>query len=487
LSSPANSRIRGSALSPASWVAAQNLFNQAFGLILFAVQAPLLGPRAFGLITLVMVFIGFCEYVLEIASTDALISVRDIDAQHYASMTTVNALIAAVLGLGVLALAHSIAGLFHEPELEPMLHWMAALPLVSALATAPNAASRRELQFRPLALRVLAGTLIGGGVGLTMTFLHFGVWALVWQTIVQRVCSVALLWKLVPIRFRLGCSAPHLRELWRYGGPMLLSQTMTWSASQIPRFLLGLYLGAVELGLFSLAGRINEIVLQVTLSPMYAVARVQMRTFIDDRAGLQAAMDHLLQRMGLLCFPLCIGGAAVMPVLFHVWLDDRWYAGVLTAQLMLLGAMPYAAHYALSAALLALNRQSLIAVNSTVQSIATVVVVAIFAPLGLNAAAAAIALRPLATAAIPIAFAQRHCGLKAGAVWRAQAGVFLAAAAMGVTVWLSRLALARYLHPAALLAVLVLIGALAYGLLIMRVLPAEAAALTARWRRKSAA
>ncbi len=468
-------------------MAAQNLFNQAFGLILFAIQAPLLGPRAFGLITLVMVFIGFCEYVLEIASTDALISVRDIDAQHYATMTTVNSLLAVALGLGVLLLAHAIAGLFHEPELESILRWMAALPLVSALASAPNAASRRALQFRPLAIRVLAGTLIGGAVGLTLTVLHFGVWALVWQTIVQRVCNVGLLWMLVRMPFRVGFSAPHFRELWRYGGPMLLSQTMTWSASQIPRFLLGLYLGAAELGLFSLAGRINDIVLQVTLSPMYAVARVQMRSFVDDRAGLQAAVNHLLKQMGLLCFPLCIGGAAVMPVLFHVWLDARWSAGVLTAQLMLLGAMPYAAHYALSAALLAMNKQSLIAVNSTVQSAATVIVVAIFAPFGLNAAAAAIALRPLATAAIPIAFAQRHCGLRASAVWRAQADVFLAAAAMGAAVWLTKLALERYLNAAVLLAALVLTGALVYGLLIMRLMPAESAALAARLRRKSAA
>jgi hypothetical protein len=134
-----------------------------------------------------------------------------------------------------------------------------------------------------------------------------------------------------------------------------------------------------------------------------------------------------------------------------------------------------------------MNRQSLIAVNSTVQSVATVIVVALFAPFGLNAAAAAIALRPLATAAIPIAFAQRHCGLEASAVWRAQAEVFLAAAAMGVTVWLTKLALERYLNAATLLAVLVVTGALVYGSLIMRLLPAESAALAARFRRKSAA
>jgi hypothetical protein len=65
--------------------------------------------------------------------------------------------------------------------------------------------------------------------------------------------------------------------------------------------------------------------------------------------------------------------------------------------------------------------------------------------------------------------------------------VFLAAAAMGAAVWLTKLALERYLNAAALLAVLVLTGALVYGMLIMRLMPAESAALAARLRRKSAA
>src|ERR1700737_3709622 len=90
-------------ISPTSWVTAQNLFKQLFAIALFAIQAPLLGPRAFGLIALVMVFVGFCEYVLEIAGTDALISVKDIEERHYSTMTTVN--VACGITLGALIFA----------------------------------------------------------------------------------------------------------------------------------------------------------------------------------------------------------------------------------------------------------------------------------------------------------------------------------------------------------------------------------------------
>jgi PST family polysaccharide transporter len=477
-------RSRG--LSPASWIAAQNLFAQGFGLLLFAIQAPLLGPRAFGLITLVMVFLGFVEWVLEIASTDALVSVRDIDARHYATMTTANALFAGAIGIVVFACANPIARLFHEPELASILRWMSPLPLISALASAPNAASRRELQFKPLAIRVLVSIVAGGSVGLVLTFMHFGVWALVWQAMVQRLVNVSVLWRLVDVPFRFGWSTPQFRELWRYAAPMLVSQTMSWSASQIPRFILGLYLGASELGLFSLASRIQEIVLQVALSPVFAVARVKMREHLDDPSGLQAALQRLLRQMGLLCFPLCIGAAAVMPVLFKVWLDARWSGGVPVAQLLILGAMPYVTHYGLSAALLGMNRQSLVAVNATVQTLATVIVVFIFAPLGLVAATAAIALRPLATAVIPMAFTRRHFRLSVGTVLRAQGPVFLAAVIMGLVVLALEFTLAAHLGSGVLLTLLISAGVLSYATLIVLLEPDLAAPYLERLPRLAA-
>jgi O-antigen/teichoic acid export membrane protein len=190
--------------------------------------------------------------------------------------------------------------------------------------------------------------------------------------------------------------------------------------------------------------------------------------------------------MAFLCFPICIGGAVVMPVLFHVWLDARWTGGVLAAQLMLLGAMPYVTHYGLSAALLAMNRQSLIAVNSTVQAIATVGAVAIFAPFGLTPATAAIALRPLATAAIPVVYARRYCGIGAANALRAQMPLLFAALGMGATVWLLRHALAPHLGAGALLVLLIAVGAIVYAILLALFAPQLVARYRARFGLGSA-
>src|ERR1700745_742891 len=104
-------------ISPTSWLTAQNLFKQVFAIGLFAIQAPMLGPHAFGLIALVMVFIGFCEQVLEIAAIDGLISVKEIDERHYSTMNAVNIAFALALAALIVLFADRIALMFHEPEL----------------------------------------------------------------------------------------------------------------------------------------------------------------------------------------------------------------------------------------------------------------------------------------------------------------------------------------------------------------------------------
>ena len=88
-------------LTPTTWVTIQTVFEQAFGVVLFAVQAAALGPHAFGLFSLVMVFIGFCEFVLGIAASEALISIPNIEDLHFHTMTTATVLLSVLLGAGV--------------------------------------------------------------------------------------------------------------------------------------------------------------------------------------------------------------------------------------------------------------------------------------------------------------------------------------------------------------------------------------------------
>ncbi|MEJ0005627.1 MAG: oligosaccharide flippase family protein [Steroidobacteraceae bacterium] len=131
-----------------AWITLQNGFTQIFSAVIFAVQAPLLGPKAFGLVALVMVFIGFFESVLEVAATDALLSVRNIDQNHYSTATTSTLVSFSLFGLGIFYFAHPLSVALKNPDLASIFQVMSIIPVFSALISAPSAASRREMKFR---------------------------------------------------------------------------------------------------------------------------------------------------------------------------------------------------------------------------------------------------------------------------------------------------------------------------------------------------
>jgi len=467
-------------LSPTLWLTTKTVFSQIFALLLFAIQAPLLGPKAFGIISIVMVFVGFCEYVPGEAAAEALISIRRIDDEHFHTMTAVNVGLSVALGIVVFVGAGRIAGWFHEPELINILRWMSILPAISAFAAAPTAATKRDMQFQPLALRSVGSLFVGGIVGLVLTLTGFGVWALVWQAMVTRLVASIVLWYAVPLKFGMGFSAPHFRELLHFAAPTMASRFMNWACNQIPRVMLGLYWGSTDLGLFSLAARLGDILMEVALVPRYAVARVELRKYAEDHVGLEASLRRTLTFLTVFCFPLCVGGAVVVPTLFHVWLDPRWTGAIIPAQCMLLACIPLVTQYMGGATLLAMNYQKSEAVLSVVQTMTTLVAVVACAPFGLLAASIGIAARPFVLLPLSLRLLKRNCAVPASAIFGPQWPALLSSLGMGGLVWMLRVWLEPLLPDALALPILVLAGAIVYLLLVKLTMPTVVAHFRSR-------
>jgi O-antigen/teichoic acid export membrane protein len=458
-------------LSPTSWLTTKTVFSQIFALLLFAIQAPVLGPKAFGLISIVMVFVGFCEYVPGEAAAEALISIRAIDDEHFHTMTAANVLLSLVIGVGVFAGAHRIALWFGDPELARLLRWMSVLPAISAFAAAPTAATKRDMQFQPLALRTIGSLFVGGIVGLVLTLAGAGVWALVWQAIITRLVASIVLWYTVPLKFGMRFSARHFRELAHFAAPTMFSRFLTWSCNQIPRVMLGLYWGSTDLGLFSLAARLGDILMEVAVVPRYAVARVELRRYADDHAGLEQALRRTFTFLTVFCFPLCVGGAAIVPTLFHVWLDPRWVGAIIPAQCMLLTCVALVTQYIAGAALLAMNFQRTEAAVSVAQTVTTLLAVAACAPFGLLAASIGIAMRPFVLLPLSVGLLKRYCSIKASAIFPPQWPAFAASLVMGACVTLLRLTLESTVRDAVALPILVLAGAGIYAVMVKLTMP----------------
>ncbi len=148
----------------------------------------------------------------------------------------------------------------------------------------------------------------------------------------------------------------------------MASKFLTWGSNQIPRLMLGLFWGSVDPGLIQFGFSPGRYLMEVAVVPRYAVARVELRRFVDDPGALRSALGRALTFLTVFCFPLCVGAAAVVPTLFHVWLDPRWVGAIIPAQCMLLTCVAAVTQYMAGATLLAMNFQRAEAVVSVAQN-----------------------------------------------------------------------------------------------------------------------
>ena len=390
----AGSRARLSTVSPVAWLTSERVTQQALSLILFAVLAPILGPRPYGLFALVMVFVGFCEAILLDGAVEALVTVDDLHHLHTTAANLTNGLMALVLGLAMFASAPAIAAAMHDPEFRNVMWALALMPVLSTLSAAPIAVLRRSLKFKQLAIRSILGLTIGGVFGIVLAVAGAGVWALVLQVLAQRIAELVIGWIAVPVRFGLTWSAPHFHELRPVALNVFGARIMAMVNGQLPRLVLGFTLGPTDVGLFALGSRFHDIIVNTMAVPRTAVGRIELRAEKIGSAEFQRDFAKMVQNASILSFPFFLGTAALAPSLFHLWLKQQWQAGIVPAQLIVLGGVPMVLFYSFDAALLAGNLSSVVRRIADLQVVTVAATVLCAAPFGLIATCLALAVRP---------------------------------------------------------------------------------------------
>jgi len=150
------------------WSAVENggLAAVSFGSLV--VYARFLTPSDFGLFSIVLATVDLLTVVVTMLFHDALVQRQHVTERHFNTAFTVS------LGLGLVmlavcaSLAPLLAKLLGNPTAAPLLGVMALSFPLAALSSSIAAYHRRELEFKALAIRSLAGRLVGAGAGIVL-------------------------------------------------------------------------------------------------------------------------------------------------------------------------------------------------------------------------------------------------------------------------------------------------------------------------------
>jgi lipopolysaccharide exporter len=454
----------------AAWVAVSKWVDLIGALVTLAVTARLLSPEAFGVFGMAMLACLLPEIVLSGALSDGIIQRKDLRPGHLNGVFWMHMALYAAFMAGLIFVTPLVAAQFGQPELIDIVPVMAASSIFWAATTVPGALLQRELRFGAMCIADGLATLAALVTGIGMALTGFGVWALVWCEIARRFVKCVAFWIASRWMPTFSFTRADVTDLMRFNLFALATKIILQVETAVPKYFVGLFLGASALGHFNMAVRFYQQIMQVVLAPLSSVALPVVALVQNDPERLHATFAAGTRFATMLAFPIFIGAAAVAPVAIPLIFGEPWIPAVPAAQILMLVAMRAAVNVFNGEVLRGTGRPGIYAALALLGAVVLVIPLPFVTAYGIVAVSLVVLLRGVVQWVVAAFVVQRTLGYPALRQFTIGWESFVAAVGMGITVLIVQSWL-EFLPRAASLGVLVVIGVVVHMVLLAILAP----------------
>ncbi len=331
------------------------------------VVARMLEPAEFGLFALTLLVVNLFDYVKDLGVAAALVQNRR--GWHVIAPTGLTlSVLFGLLASGLLAgTATFTARALGHPELTSLIRVLAVGLAISALSTIPAAWLRRSMNFSARLAPEALGALTKTGLTIGLAATGHGVWSLVYGQLAATVVMTVLYWLVGRTRPRLAFDGTVARELLRFGIPVTAVTLLAYAIYNVDYLAVGTRLGTTELGLYTLAYRIPEV---VVLNLCVVVSEVLFSALSGLQDDLESLTRHYVEALTVvvaLTAPIGVGLAvAAGPLVATLYGGDYAGAEPILAVLALYAAV-YSASFHAGDVFKAIGRPSILTAVNTVK------------------------------------------------------------------------------------------------------------------------
>ncbi len=457
--------LRSYVLRGLGWNAAVAVTMQASRIAFGVVLVRLLTPRDYGLAAIALLFSNLVLAFSDLGLGAGLIQRQTISEEDRSTVFWTSTLVGVVLTGSGIALAGPLARFFGQPEVRPLFMVVSISFFFLAVQMTQASLLQRAMEFRSIGVRLMAATIGGGAVGVTVAALGGGPWALIAQGVAISFLSAALLWFLCDWRPRFAFSLRSLRNLGGFGFAVLGSRVMNYAQTNADNLLVGRFLGSSALGLYSVGYNVILVPMQRLIVPIQDALFPALSRIQDDRPRMARLWLRTTRAIAAVMAPAMLGVIVVAPDFVDVVLGHRWNRAVSVVQILAFVSLLQSMTAVASRVLIALDRATTalrVAMLSTALSVAAF---AVGIHWGITGVAACYAIVMVPVQAYLVLVATAALGVPRFAFVRNFAGVLQAAVGMAGVCWVSReMLLETNLPQFARLLAVILVGVVSYAL-----------------------
>lgn len=404
--------LKQRALSATLWSAVEQIGAKGLSTIFMLVFARYLSAEDFGIFAAALLAMGFAATFARFGLNTVIVQRPELDTRALSTAFWMALGASLVMAVALAALASPLARLFGDQAIAPLVPVLALGMVMSAAAEMLTALLRRELNMKALARRTLLANAISGVIATPFILNGFGAWGLVIQSVGGAVLTLVLTVLLIGWPVRWAFDRRVGREMLRFGAPVTGADLLTYYNRESPKMFVGFFLGVEALGLFSMAMRVMNLLLQVvgvTLSKVTLPVMSQVNRASPARMG--EIYLRLVRLAGVIILPVYLLAIVLGDPLVATLLGPAW-AEIVPVMAFLSGAgLLTNFNYINGSTLVALGKPQARFIFSTARAVVGSILLLIATPFGAVAAGAAFLLRGLIVEPMQLLYLLRSMNL----------------------------------------------------------------------------
>ena len=316
------------------------------GLSFFAMifLARWIGPTDFGLIGMIAVFIAIGKTLTDSGMSNSLIRTKSAEESDYSTVFFVNLSMSILAYFGIYFLSPLIADFFGYNILTKLIRIYCLVFFITAFSAVHLTILNKEMKFNQITKINFLPTIIGAALGLYLGYNGFGVWSIIWMSIVTEIIRCILLVMFSKWQPKFIFSRSKFKFHFNFGYKLMLSGLLDTVFKNIYNVLIGKYYAAQTLGFYERSKQFCEYPASTLTGVLGKVTYPMLSKVQDDVVRLENIYRKLIRISFFIIAPLMLGLAAIGKPLFLLFLGEDWLPAVIFFQIICLAKILYPVH-----------------------------------------------------------------------------------------------------------------------------------------------
>jgi teichuronic acid exporter len=316
------------------WSFFDNFSVQLSQFIIGIILARILSPNDFGLIGMLTIFITISQWFVSSGFGQALIRKKDCNQNDYSTVFIFNIISGFVLYIVLFLTSGYISNFFNEPQLEALLNVLGISLIIIAFTIIQQTQLTKRLDFKLQTRISVISSIISGIIGVLLAYLGYGVWSLVYKSLLEYFIRSFLLWRYNKWRPSFIFDTNSFKELFGFGSKLMLRGLIYTIFNNLYYVVIAKYFSTADLGYYTRAEQFNRMPSSNINKVINRVSYPVLSELQNDDKALKAAYKKIFTSLVFISsISMLILGAIAEPLILTL-IGEKWLPSVPILQLL---------------------------------------------------------------------------------------------------------------------------------------------------------